>query len=320
MTKEDFIGLLNRYTQGNATPKERQLFDQFVSKMENQPFDWQLEDRERIKLEIYQKIRQQIKAPQKEAKIIRMPMWVRVAASIAIVTTVSLLFLLKNVPSEEITIATTNGKRDTVQLADGSRIYLNVESQITFPKEFKSRKREVKLQGEAFFEVAKNSKRPFIVHSQAVNTTVLGTSFNIKAFADEPTVVTVATGKVQVSVAKYANHKPIILIPNQQVIYDNQKQRITRVLNIKPADYMAWKEGVIQFDRTTLASAIITLKKWYNVELTLADPRLGNCTLSGKYPGDNLTNVLKSIRFIKGIDYRFEHPKKVVLSGKPCQE
>lgn len=315
MTKKDFIGLLDRYLQENTTPEEAQLFDRFVKKMAEQPPGWELGDRERIKLEIYANIKRQIQVPQ--ARIIRLPMWVRVAASIAIVLTVS-VFLIWRAPSNEVTIATTNGERDTILLADGSRIFLNVASQITFSKSFNKRKREVNLIGEAFFEVAKNPKRPFIVHCSDVNTTVLGTSFNIKAFDEEPTVVTVATGKVQVAIPKYPNQKPLILTPNQQAIYDAKTRQLTRRRGVIAANFIAWKEGFLQFDNTPMQEAIVTLEKWYDVNITLKNPALAKCKISGKFPGDNLKNVLEIIQFITSIHYQFENNKQVALSGKAC--
>jgi ferric-dicitrate binding protein FerR (iron transport regulator) len=88
--------------------------------------------------------------------------------------------------------------------------------------------------------------------------------------------------------------------------------------DIDIADYTAWKAGFIQFNNTPLQEAIIVLKKWYKVDFALANPKLAKCQLSGKYPTDDLTTVLESIKFIKGIDYRFETKSSVVLSGQAC--
>lgn len=318
MTKAEFTELLDRYTQGSSTPEETQLFDRFVEKMSEQPPNWQLEDRERIKLEIYTRIKQQIQVLKPSAKVIRMPMWVRVAASIAIILSVSIYFILKNNHVEYVTISTDYGQRDTVLLADGSTIYLNARSQISFPKQFNRRKREVTLAGEAFFEVAKNPQQPFEVTTHVVRTTVLGTSFNIQAFAKENVTVTVATGRVKVSIPKTANKAELVLTPNQQAIYDAQNGSLEHRRNVKTNPYLAWKEGYIQFDNTPLDEAIVTLKKWYDVDITLANPQLAKCKISGKYPGDNLKNALEVIHFITKINYRFENAKRVVLSGKPC--
>ncbi len=318
MTKAEFTTLLDRYAQGIATPEETQLFDLFVVKMAKQAPDWELEERERIKLEIYTRIKRQIVKPKPATKIIRMPVWVRVAASIAIILTLSIYFIIKNDRLEYRTVSTDYGERDTILLADGSRIYLNAGSQLTFPTTFKGKKRAVSLQGEAFFEVARNPSQPFEVTTYEVRTTVLGTSFNIQAFPQEKVTVTVATGKVKVNVHGYANNPTVFLSPNQQAIFDASRGILERRMNVKTNHFIAWKAGFIQFDNTSLSEAIVTLKKWYNVDIQLENPRLAQCRISGKYAGDNLKNVLESIQFITSVQYKFKNAQEVILLGKPC--
>ena len=319
MTKAEFTALLDRYTQGNSTAEENELFDRFVSKMTEQPKHWQLDKRERVKLEIYAKIKEQIQAPSisPTAKVRRLPIWLRVAASIAILVMVSAYFIF-NQPVQYITVSTDYGQRDTILLADGSKIYLSAASQIRFPAKFSRQKREVTLVGEAFFEVTSNPEQPFEVTTREVRTTVFGTSFNIQAFEKANIVVSVATGKVAVSLPKAANRPRVLLIPNQQVIYhvDNPRLEVRSEVNI--ADCTVWRAGFIQFNNTPLQGAILVLKKWYKVDFALANPKLAKCQLSGKYPTDDLTTVLESIKFIKGIDYRFETKSRVVLSGQAC--
>ena len=153
MTKKEFKDILDHYTEGVSTPEETALFDSFVDKMTEQPLNWKLEEKERIKIEIYKKIRQEIVVPKPTGKIIQMPIWLRIAASIALILTAGIYFIsLKNSPVEYMTVSTDYGQRDTILLADGSRIFMNAASQVTYPKKFKQGSRDVTLQGEAFFE------------------------------------------------------------------------------------------------------------------------------------------------------------------------
>lgn len=322
MTKAAFLELLDRYIQGTCTPEEQHLFNLFVKKMGEGQFHWKLNEKERIKLEIYQNIRQQIEIPTaaRNSKVIRLPIWKQIAASVAIILMIGTYFLTKNSQPDYITITTDYDELDTIQLPDGSQVFLNEASSLIFPKEFKASKREVTLMGEAFFEVKRNPQHPFEVTTGEARTTVLGTSFNIQAMPGKNIFVTVATGKVKVNIPNSNNQAMVILEANQQAVYYPQSGQLEHHLEVETDAIIAWKHDFIQFDQTPLSHVATVLSNRYKVEILINSEKLQQCLISGKYPVGNLRNVLESIKFIKGIEYQFETPQRIVLSGKPCNE
>lgn len=129
--------------------------------------------------------------------------------------------------SHLVTLHTLTGESKAVQLPDGTKIWLNPSSSIAYPLVFSNEKREVRLSGEAFFEVAHNPDQPFIIHSGTLQTKVLGTSFNIQAYDDQENIaVTVVTGKVTVSNDKRVDN--IELLPNQRAVFDKKTDKLIK--------------------------------------------------------------------------------------------
>ncbi|MBB6272953.1 ferric-dicitrate binding protein FerR (iron transport regulator) [Pedobacter cryoconitis] len=162
-------------------------------------------------------------------------------------------------------VVNANGQRSTVTLPDNSEVFLGAGSKLVFPDKFAAGSREVKLEGEAFFQVTKNPKRPFIIHTGNVQTRVLGTSFKIEAFKNRPVTVAVATGKVRVD--EYTGHlvkSLAILTPGQQVtcLMGNAIISKTVIDNVK-----AWKDGRLVFNKRTLQDITAELERWYDVKI-----------------------------------------------------
>lgn len=162
------------------------------------------------------------------------------------------------------TIATPKGGQYKLVLADGTRVFLNAASSLHYPAVFAGHERMVELTGEAYFEVAHNSKMPFKVKSNGQVIEVLGTHFNINAYSDEDaTVTTLLQGSVKVSAAGQTDHFKI-LKPGQQSIH----QDLTNSFLVKPADTelaMAWKNGYFEFDRADIKTIMRQISRWYDV-------------------------------------------------------
>jgi len=170
-----------------------------------------------------------------------------------------------NAAPQEITyntISTPKGGQYAVTLPDGSKVWLNSVSSITFPTVFKAHERNVSITGEVYFEVAKNKKMPFVVNSNGQNVKVLGTHFNINAYDDEnKTRTTLLEGSIQVS----ANNSSKILTPGQQADVDDHQ--IT-IINGNDADAaVAWKNGNFVFNDADLPSLMRQLARWYDVNI-----------------------------------------------------
>lgn len=151
-------------------------------------------------------------------------------------------------------------------LPDSTQVWLNASSTLEFPQHFKTDKREVTLSGEAYFDVRHAEKTPFIIHTGKISTTVLGTSFNIKAYPDRPhIIVSVSTGKVKVS---YDNIPLATLVKGQQVKV-NSRLNTVEEKKIAPAEVAAWQKGNMSYDDEALEDIVADLERLYNVKIRI---------------------------------------------------
>lgn len=153
-----------------------------------------------------------------------------------------------------------------VQLTDGSAVWLNAQSAISYPTMFAADKREVNISGEAYFEVAKDPAKKFIVKTQKQATEVLGTHFNVKDYEDETAArITLLEGSVKVYASQSAEGSRIV--PNQQAIVSDQQVQVTDV-NIK--DVMAWKNDLLSFNNSDIKTIMLEICRWYDVDVVYA--------------------------------------------------
>jgi len=175
------------------------------------------------------------------------------------------------------------GEEYHLVLSDGTRVWLNSETKLKYPTQFASNIREVELEGEAYFEVTKNPKAPFIVKTGQMDVKVLGTSFNISAYEDEETVqATLVEGKVKVT-PHYGESSNIILSPNDQAVFTKSNNEIT-VREVDASMYSSWKEGVFAFDEEPLDEIMRKLARWYDIKVFFQDSEARKSQFSGKLP------------------------------------
>lgn len=192
-------------------------------------------------------------------------------------------------------------------LSDGSRVWLNSETELKYPVSFCGKKREVWLSGEAYFEVAKDTAHPFIVHTPKTQTLVLGTSFNVMAYQEEKeTQVTLVEGAVEVQ----AGMGDCRILPGYQVQVDNQSLAMERK-QVNVDYYVSWKEGLFDFDGMTLDDLCVKLSRWYNVDFFFANPEAGAKRFTGAVKRNNTLQFM--LDFIeKTSNVRFEVKGKTV--------
>ncbi|MBO5252195.1 MAG: FecR domain-containing protein [Bacteroidaceae bacterium] len=172
-------------------------------------------------------------------------------------------------------LSTPRGKTFEVVLADGSKIWLNADSRLEYPSRFVGDRRVVKLHGEAYFQIAKDENRPFIVETDGLQTVVLGTEFNVRNYKKENSHVTLIKGSVKVN--NTANEHSVVLVPgeNARVLEDGS-------LGIQEVDvdtYIYWRDGYFYFDNRTLADIMQEIGRWYNVNVVFDDARVMNYKL-----------------------------------------
>ncbi len=222
MQQEEFDKLLGRYLRGEASRQEEQWFDDFFESYQKGETMWGPFESERIRLEIFYKVRQRIGQESFENHRTKSlwPAWLKAAAVVLMVIGVSWFIIdyryLRHEPML-ITQVTERGQKTTLVLPDGTKVRLNAKSTLTYPEEFEGNRREVTLSGEGFFEVAKNPDKPFVVHTPDFATQVLGTAFNVSAYREIKRAVTVREGEVQV-MWKEDTTASVIVHANEQVV------------------------------------------------------------------------------------------------------
>ncbi|MBX2842817.1 MAG: FecR domain-containing protein [Flammeovirgaceae bacterium] len=204
------------------------------------------------------------------------------------------------------------GKKLTITLSDGSVVKVNSESKIKFPKSFSEDSREVYLEGEAFFEVARNESKPFIIYSGNIKTTVLGTSFNVKAYDHNKVQVAVNSGKVKVENSSL-EIEPALLIQNEMVICANEKIEFTKFVS---EDYFGWKDGILFFDDANIDEVVSALERWYDVKVHIVDKNLITGEFNGLYKNKSLGVVMEGISYSSKFSYVLEN-KNLTIIGKP---
>lgn len=169
-------------------------------------------------------------------------------------------------------------------LPDGTKVWVNSESQLRFPSCFAEDRREVELVGEAYFEVVHDEKKPFLVSTGDVTVKVYGTKFNVNAYSDADRVeATLLDGSV--SMTPRGGVKEVFIRPNQQLIY-SRSTKDSRVQEVDASLFMAWKDGVYAFDNARLEDMMIYLSRWYAFEVEYEDDGLKELVFTGEIEKD----------------------------------
>lgn len=242
------------------------------------------------------------------------------------------------------------GSKTTIELPDSSVVVLNSGSTLSYPDKFETESRTVILNGEAFFEVKKNSHRPFYVKTKDVTIRVLGTTFNVKSYPDENTSeTTLVSGSVEILQNSALNDKtnkiniaPIFLKPNQKAIFTRETgktelkelkkeqtkerthpqstlpiQLITRVAaqdQSKTDIDIAWKNNKLILNNDRFGDIIKKLERWYNVEITLKNSTLADAHFSARFDRESIVEVLNALNIIE--PFHYEINKNIITISK----
>lgn len=248
-----------------------------------------------------------------------------VAASILLVLSAVWFFIYQNKENtvENNIVATQKGSKSSITLPDGSKVWINSDTRLTYPKSFGETNREVNLEGEAYFDVVKDKEHPFIVHTKTMDVRVLGTAFNVRAYQGEAsTQTTLLRGAVEVYLKKEKDRK-ISLKPNEKIVVQNNYQekqagnfngnvipeislsKLKRQMQDSTATETQWMNNKLVFDQETLSEIIPALERWYNVKITLNN-KVSDRKFSGVFEGDALPDVLESLKLSGGFNYKTE--------------
>jgi ferric-dicitrate binding protein FerR (iron transport regulator) len=199
---------------------------------------------------------------------------------------------------------TVMSQKSIITFLDGTKIILNADSKLKYPESFEGGRREVYLEGEAYFEVAHDSSKPFIVHCHNISTTVLGTKFDVSAYSDEKKIaVSLVEGKVNVS---EGNQNPInklvTLLPQQQFLYNtNKKTYKVKEFNIE--EIIGWKDNLLKFNNETLSNVFIRLERAYGVKFELEKGINNNYLITTNFENTSLMAITEAIKKFTDLNY-----------------
>jgi ferric-dicitrate binding protein FerR (iron transport regulator) len=298
-----FISLAKKYANHTATESEKKQVEAFYDGMQEQhetiPINLSAIKKEKIKHAIDSIIHKKPNSFHFNK--------IAIAASILLLIGVTFFYSFLN--SNVTTISTVKGERKEILLADGSHVFLNAKSSITYNNNFTD-KRNISLSGEAFFKVARDTEKPFTITSNNTETKVLGTSFNINSTSRNKTIVSVNTGKVIVR-SKTKLKDSIILTKNQQVEFINNKPLKLSYNNSD--DLMAWTKNIIVLNNETLENTAEILENWYNISIDIENEKIKNETISGKFNNETLKNVMQSIALLKNLKITYLTPNHITI-------
>ena len=239
-------------------------------------------------------------------------------------------------PSE---VATRNGSRTSLYLPDGTHVWLNAGSRITYNKNFGASAREVDLSGEAFFDVAHNPGSPFIIHTSRLDIKVLGTSFNVKSYpADKTTETVLIHGSIEVAVHNKTNEK-IILKPNEKLVVGNNensapryhptttataRQGDTRITVQKPTYERvtgailetSWVRGQLTFQNENFGTLAKDMERWYGVTIRFTDPQQMMWRFTGTFEKETIREALDAMKITTNFNYIMQGTQIEITTNK----
>lgn len=244
-----------------------------------------------------------------------------VAASILLVCALSYLFVFQQSgqkAGEPVLTSKSTYDLQVLQLPDGTSVTLNHNSRLDYPATFDGATREVYLFGEAFFDVNHDPAKPFIVHTGTLITRVLGTAFNIRAYAqDSQVAVTVSRGKVQV---QQGNEKVLgLLTAGDQLVVSKEEQSAVKS-KVDVGAILHWKVRELLFDNKTIDEAALTIGNYYGVKIRFESEALRKCRFTARFSGaeEDIGEVMEVITTLTGASWKRDSADVIILSGKGC--
>lgn len=312
MKKDEHINLLNKFLDGESSIAEKKLLNSMLDNP-NQFDDlmsehWDSASNE-VDSRIEKKIFEVISNERRIKKNILFSHFWKVASVILFISTLGLSFFVydsitnKRSEDQQWMVSVEKGQKANMTLPDGTQVWLNSDSKITYKSNFNLANRDVSLEGEAFFEVAKNEKNPFVVHTKQMSIKAIGTAFNVKAYNDDPDIITtLVSGKVRVNTPA----KSQLLEPNQRLVYERNEKR-TIISNEQDIEsFSAWRENELVFNHQNFKSIAKVLERHYNIRFVFDDSRLEGYCFSGTIPNTGLESLLEIFTLTSPMSYQIK--------------
>ena len=215
--------------------------------------------------------------------------WLIVALALVLLVVIARQTIKGDVSPAPMLVELGTSVHKAIVLSDGSKIFLNDAARLTYPEKFKDGHRTVKLDGEAYFEIARDVDRPFTIETNHSEVSVLGTSFNIDTDG-ESTEVAVTSGKVRVS--SLHSEETAILVKQQAAIVTEAR---LQSFELADQNFLAWKTGVFSFEDQPIGEVVASLNTYYNDEISLSN-KMSDCLLSANFNDSKLADVIEIIK------------------------
>jgi ferric-dicitrate binding protein FerR (iron transport regulator) len=212
-----------------------------------------------------------------------------------------------------LVIAVERGQKANITLPDGSKVWLNSQSKLTYSASFNIKKRELQLDGEAYFEVAHNPNKPFIVRGNDIAVEALGTAFGIRAYNEDNLISSILMrGKVRVTTPDGES----ILMPNDKIMYDRttHKKALSTVTNA--TDFTGWIHNELRFENESLGEIAKSIQRIYNVEIIFASEQLKKQRYTGTVNNNSLESVLNIITLTSPISFQIDNQQVKLFENR----
>lgn len=304
MEIKDFKKVISRYLKGTSdTIQEEQLshfYTSLLNKNKDRVFRSDLE-KLRVKKEIKKGVFDHINRKSGTD-------WYRIAASFIVLIGLGIgIYQFTRTEVKSIVITNDGDSIKNITLPDNTKVVLNRNSSMEFPESFDlAETRTVKLKGEAFFEVTKNKQKPFIVLSNNIATTALGTQFNVRQHTNRLDIALIE-GSVEVAGLQHTD----TLVPNEKAIFDIDRKEL-EISHFDPKLELAWKTKTFTFVQTPLRDVIKIIGRKYNIDIVLASDNLENIEITGIYDNQPLAIVLRTLSHATKLNYKMEGGKIIL--------
>ncbi|WP_294962345.1 FecR domain-containing protein [uncultured Flavobacterium sp.] len=283
---------IKKFLEGKYSPKGQEMWNKWYDRTDDFFDNMELVQSDRSKL------KKELRQIKNTNKVIALSYknWA-VAASLVFLLGLSVFFYSTTNTIESKQFAVKLGEHAQIKLSDGTKIWLNAGSVLKYPTAFKGDTREVYLSGEAFFDVAKDKKHPFIIHTNKMDTKVLGTSFNVQAYPDQTTQeVSVATGRVNVK--STVTEENVYVTPGQKVVFKSQNNKLQAFKDIPLNTISLWRKNIMVFEETPLPEVVATINRNYNIAIEVKNKNLNALKISAYFkelPADQVIGLVCNI-------------------------
>ena len=242
--------------------------------------------------------------PEKENRPRKFYLWFARVASVILLLLMTGLSLhyytMSQMIMPDMIVSVEKGQKANVVLPDGSKVWVNSDSRLSYGSRFNQKERVLSLEGEAYFEVTPDKDRPFIVETDELAVRALGTSFNVKSYEEEKDASTVLmTGKVEVT----SDYDRLVLNPNERIVFNKQTGHMEKSTVENTGDYINWKYNALTFNGETFENIVHTLERYYNTRIVFESETLKKYRFTGTPGNTSLESILQILSLTSPLSY-----------------